>query len=79
MESMNNIPVSRCSPAVSDTGVSFQDMLFGLNAEITRRGFFGGLSAQMLNNRKLYAGDDAPVGWECLNCERRKAFAAAGL
>lgn len=26
----------------------FENRLFGVNAEITRRGFFGGLSAQML-------------------------------
>jgi len=43
----------------------FENRLFGVNAEITRRGFFGGLSAQMLNNRKLYAGDGAPAGWSC--------------
>ena len=46
-------------------GVPFQDMLFGLNLEITRRGIFGGLSAEMLCNRKLYAGDDLPSGWAC--------------
>ena len=40
----------------------FQNMLFGLNAEITRKGFFGGLSAEMLNNRKLYAGEGLPEG-----------------
>ena len=48
----------------------FQNMLFGLNAEITRKGFFGGLCAEMLNNRKLYAGEDAPSGWQCGNAER---------
>ncbi len=50
-------------------GVPFQDKLFGLNAEITRRGFFSGLSAEMLNNRKLYAGTDLPAGWECCHAE----------
>lgn len=47
----------------------FQNMLFGLNAEITRKGFFGGLSAEMLNNRKLYAGEGLPAGWQCEHAE----------
>ena len=34
----------------------FENGLFGINTEITRKGFFGGLSAQMINNRKLFAG-----------------------
>ena len=46
-------------------GYLFEDHAFGVNLEITRKGFFGGLSAEMLNNRKLYAGGDAPSGWEC--------------
>ena len=48
---------------------SFENGLFGVNTEITRKGFFGGLSAQMINNRKLFAGDAAPAGWECENFE----------
>ena len=46
-------------------GYPFQNGLFGVNAEITRKGFFGGLSAQMINNRKLFAGTAAPSGWDC--------------
>lgn len=51
-------------------GTPFQDLLFGVNMEITRRGFFGGLSAEMLNNRKLFSGTDVPSGWECTGFER---------
>ncbi len=51
-------------------GYLFEDHAFGVNLEITRKGFFGGLSAEMLNNRKLYAGGDAPSGWECTASER---------
>ena len=47
----------------------FENGLFGVNAEITRKGFFGGLSAQMLNNRKFFAGGGAPSGWECSGFE----------
>lgn len=54
-----------------DTGkkTPFEDGLFGVNAEITRKGYFGGLSAQMLNNRKFFAGVDAPSGWVCSDFE----------
>lgn len=48
----------------------FKNMIFGVNAEITRRAFYGGLSAEMLNNRKLLTGDTSPAGWDCINCER---------
>ncbi len=47
-----------------------EDGLFGLNAEITRKGFFGGLSAQMLNNRKLLMGTDGADGRSCEKAER---------
>lgn len=47
----------------------FENGLFGVNTEITRKGFFGGLSAQMINNRKFFAGDKAPSGWACENFE----------
>ncbi len=50
-------------------GYPFENGLFGVNTEITRKGFFGGLSAQMINNRKLFAGGDAPFGWVCENYE----------
>lgn len=46
-------------------GNAFKNGLFGVNAEITRKGYFGGLSAQMINNRKFFAGDTAPSGWDC--------------
>ena len=51
-------------------GYPLEDGVFGVNLEITRKGFFGGLSAQMLNNRKLYAGLETAAGWDCRGCER---------
>ena len=48
----------------------FQKKILGVNLEITRTGFFGGLSAQMLNNRKLYMGETSVDGWEAENFER---------
>ena len=56
---------------VSDEAYEFQNGLFGVNAEVTRKGFFGGLSAQMLNNRKFLAGNKTPDGWECENAKLR--------
>lgn len=47
----------------------FEDGLFGVNTEITRKGFFGGLSTQMINNKKLFESDNAPSGRECDNYE----------
>jgi alpha-N-arabinofuranosidase len=47
----------------------FPNGLFGVNAEVTRKGFFGGLSAQMLNNRKFFKGEKTPDGWECENAQ----------
>jgi hypothetical protein len=44
--------------------------IFGVNMEITRRGIFGGLCAQMLNNRKLFMGEDGVDGWHCEGFER---------
>lgn len=51
-------------------GYPFEDGLFGINAEITRTGFFGGLSAEMLNNRKLLMGTDGVDGWSCSKIRR---------
>ena len=51
------------------TGAPFENGIFGINTEITRRGFFSGISSQMLNNRKFYAGEDRPCGWECAGYE----------
>ena len=63
-------------PAVNvsagDETYAFQSGLFGVNAEVTRKGFFGGLSAQMLNNRKFLAGQKTPDGWECENAKLRQ-------
>ncbi len=68
---MQYTPKTACLfPDISEGGTPFQDKLFGLNMEITRRGFFGGLSAEMLNNRKLYAGEETPSGWEGSHMER---------
>lgn len=58
------------TPMADDGGYPFESGLFGVNTEITRKGFFGGLCAQMLNNRKLLMGQDGVDGWECQNFER---------
>ena len=39
------------TPQADKGGYLFESGLFGVNAEITRKGMFGGLCAQMLNNR----------------------------
>jgi len=62
--------VSRLRPATEVHGYPMEDGIFGVNMEITRRGFFGGLSAQMLNNRKLFMGVDGVDGWACEGFER---------
>ncbi len=58
------------TPNTSEIGSEFETGLFGINMEVTRKGFFSGICAQMLNNRKLYMGDDGVDGWECQNYER---------
>lgn len=58
------------TPKAENGGYQFESGLFGVNAEITRKGMFGGLSAQMLNNRKLFMGGDCADGWECACFER---------
>ena len=55
------------TPNVGHKGYPFENGIFGVNMEITRKGFFGGLCAQMLNNRKLFMGQDGVDGWECEN------------
>ena len=57
-------------PDRTQAGYLLEDGIFGVNMEITRRGFFGGLSAQMLNNRKLFMGADSVDGWACEGFER---------
>lgn len=61
---------TRIRPDRAQKGYLFEDGIFGVNMEITRKGFFGGLCAQMLNNRKLFMGQDGVDGWECQNFER---------
>ena len=58
------------APHTEAKGYLMEDGIFGVNMEITRRGFFGGLSAQMLNNRKLFMGTDSVDGWSCTSFER---------
>ena len=60
----------RVRPDGSQQGYLLEDGIFGVNMEITRKGFFGGLCAQMLNNRKLFMGRDGVDGWDCENFER---------
>ena len=64
---------NKTAPAVlvtaGEDAYTFQNGLFGVNAEVTRKGFFSGLSAQMLNNRKFLAGQKTPDGWECENAK----------
>ena len=60
---------ARIRPDRAQKGYLFEDGIFGVNMEITRKGFFGGLCAQMLNNRKLCMGQDGVDGWECQNFE----------
>ena len=57
-------------PHVTHNGYLFEDGILGVNMEITRKGFFGGLCAQMLNNRKLFMGQDDVDGWVCKGFER---------
>ena len=54
----------------AQNGYLMEDGIFGVNMEITRRGFFGGLCAQMLNNRKLSMGEGGVDGWICEGFER---------
>ena len=67
---MDNFNTSLIVPRREKEGEIFESGLFGVNLEITRKGFFGGLSAQMLNNRKLFAGSIGVDGWECREFER---------
>ncbi len=57
-------------PATQVAGHPIEDGIFGVNMEITRTGFFGGLCAQMLNNRKLFMGQEGVDGWVCEGFER---------
>ena len=57
-------------PHTAQNGYLMEDGIFGVNMEITRRGFFGGLCAQMLNNRKLSMGEGGVDGWVCEGARR---------
>ncbi len=57
-------------PQTARNGYLFEDGVFGVNMEITRTGFFGGICAQMLNNRKLFMGRDGVDGWACESFQR---------
>ncbi len=57
--------IKRIIPDLNGPKFSFENGLFGINTEVTRKGFYGGICAQMLNNRKLYAGEDSVDGWDC--------------
>ena len=67
---MNEALGATVIPRPGEAGFPLEDGIFGVNAEITRRGFFGGLCAQMLNNRKLLMGTDSVDGWTCEGYER---------
>ncbi|MBR6935781.1 MAG: hypothetical protein IKH41_09870 [Clostridia bacterium] len=60
----NNHSITRIKPDLSDRGFIFEPGLFGINMEVTRKGFFRGINAQMLNNRKLFAGTDGVIACE---------------
>ena len=64
---MNNATIT---PHAAQNGYLMEDGIFGVNMEITRRGFFGGLCAQMLNNRKLSMGEGGVDGWVCVGARR---------
>lgn len=49
----------------TDNPSTISHKLFGCNMELTRTTGFGGIYAQMINNRKFYAHEEADVcGWE---------------
>ena len=66
---MTTQKLSVCMDAEGN-GHPFANGLFGVNLEITRKGSFGGLCAEMLNNRKLFMGQDGVDGWDCERFER---------
>ncbi len=75
MNQMLNPVCEPSRPAVLQTkadcvGYPLESGIFGVNMEITRKGFFGGLCAQMLNNRKLFMGQECVDGWLCESFER---------
>ena len=58
------------TPCVNELGHDMENGIFGVNMEITRRGFFSGLCAEMLNNRKFFMGEESVDGWICNGFER---------
>ena len=57
-------------PHTEAKGDLMEDGIFGVNMEITRRGFFSGLCAEMINNRKLFMGEGGVDGWVCEGARR---------
>ena len=72
MNPVSQIPdkSSLLRPDPTAAGYPMEDGVFGVNMEITRRGFFSGLCAQMLNNRKLSMGEGGVDGWVCEGFQR---------
>jgi alpha-N-arabinofuranosidase len=68
--SSNESKAVRILPCTDTSGYLLEAGIFGVNLEITRKGFFGGLCAQMLNNRKLFMGEESVDGWSCDGFER---------
>ena len=66
----NESKTVRLLPCSDTPGYLFEAGIFGVNLEITRKGYFGGLCAQMLNNRKLFMGEEGVDGWSCESFER---------
>lgn len=58
------------TPDTEAGGFAPENGLFGHNLEVTRKGLWSGLSAQMLNNRKLFMGQERVDGWHCEGFER---------
>lgn len=63
------IPATNISVIIDEkkSGQVISPLLFGHNLEVTRRGFWSGLSAQMLANRKFAAvADNMPKQWSLI-------------
>jgi alpha-L-arabinofuranosidase len=58
-----------------EQGEAISPMLFGHNMEVTRRSIFGGLSAEMVSNRKFAALDNGlPKRWSVISSSTRLAM-----
>lgn len=57
--------MTECIISKNENPSTISYKLFGCNMELTRKTGFGGIYAQMLNNRKFFAHEEADVcGWE---------------